>query len=139
MTRVFAMESSFTETIASLAPAPETGERLGPGTLYTVVAGMSGSIVVRNRNVLLRAMTPPSLGLIAAWYVLPYTMRNVANLTWSYEEKVPIVAENHLKIRAALEEGWRQSVIHGNLARNWLGKGVGETREVMEGWVSKVQ
>jgi len=60
MDSVLHLEESFTSTIASLAPPPQSGEKLMPGSLYVLVAAMTGSIVSRNRNVLLRATVPGS-------------------------------------------------------------------------------
>ncbi len=59
MDKAFALEQSFTSTVASLAPpARESGERLMPGLIYVLVAAMAGSIVTRNRNILLRSSVP---------------------------------------------------------------------------------
>ena len=137
MSSVLHTERAFTQTIASLAPPPETHERVMPGALYVLVAGMTGSIISRNRNILLRATTPLAVGLGAAWIVLPYTMRNVADLVWTYEEKVPVIALNHMRIRGAVEEGWRQAKIHGEATKRWSDEMVRESREAIEGWVRK--
>ena len=106
-----------------------------PGALYVLVAAMAGSIVSRNRNILLRATVPFSVGLGAAWVVLPVTMRNVGDLVWKYEEKVPVISINHMRIRGAMEETWRQAKMRGDTTRNWSEKVVREVREAVEGWV----
>ncbi len=108
-----------------------------PGALYVLVAAMTGSIISRNRNILLRATTPFAVGLGAAWVVLPYTMRNVADLVWTYEENVPVIALNHMRIRGAVEESWRQAKIHGEATKRWSDEMVKESREAIEGWVRK--
>ncbi|KAL9024218.1 MAG: hypothetical protein Q9196_006679, partial [Gyalolechia fulgens] len=82
MSNILTRERSFTSTIASLAPPPTSHERIMPGALYVLVAAMSGSIVTRNRNILLRATVPFAVGVGAAWIVLPVTTRNVADLVW---------------------------------------------------------
>ena len=66
MSRAFDLEHSFTSTVASLAPGRETNEKLMPGLIYVLVAGMAGSIVSRNRNILLRTSVPLALGIGAA-------------------------------------------------------------------------
>ena len=137
MSSVLHSERAFTQTIASLAPPPETHERVMPGALYVLVAAMTGSIISRNRNILLRATTPFAVGLGAAWIVLPYTMRNVADLVWTYEEKVPVIALNHMRIRGAVEESWRQAKIRGEATKRWSDEVVKESREAIEGWVRK--
>ena len=137
MASLLTHERSFTQTIASLAPPPESRERVMPGALYVLVAAMSGSIIVRNRNILYRATVPFGVGLGTAWVLLPITMRNIGNLTWKYEEKVPLLAENHLRIRGATTEGWKQIKIRGKQLRSWSDERVREGREAVEGWVKK--
>lgn len=65
LTWAFRQETNFTNTIASLAPGPETGEQLLPGLIYVLVATMAGSIVSRNRNILIRATFPLAVGVTA--------------------------------------------------------------------------
>ncbi|KAK3300925.1 apolipo protein O-domain-containing protein [Chaetomium fimeti] len=137
MARAFAAERSFTSTVASLAPARESGERLMPGAIYVLVAGMAGSIVARNRNVLLRGAAPLALGLGAAWVVLPVTMGNVGALAWEYEKRVPAVADAHLRAREGVEQGVHMARVHAELAQRKVHEGVRDAREVLEGWVRK--
>ncbi|KAF6240123.1 hypothetical protein HO173_001733 [Letharia columbiana] len=137
MSTVLHQEHSFTQTIASLAPPPETHERVMPGALYVLVAAMTGSIISRNRNILLRATVPFAVGLGAAWIVLPVTTRNVGELVWTYEEKAPVISINHMRIRGAIEEGWRQAKIREEATKKWFDERVGESREAVEGWVRK--
>jgi len=131
------MESSFTNTIASLAPPKQSGERLMPGGIYALVAAMAGSIISRNRNILLRATVPLAVGIGAGWVVLPVTMRNVGDLVWDYEKKAPIISENHMRIRGAAEEGWRQAKVHGAATARFVDEKVTQGRETMEEWVRK--
>ena len=139
MSAFLAKEQSFTSTIASLAPSPQTGEQIMPGALYVLVASMAGSILSRNRNILLRAATPAAAGLGAAYVVLPYTMKNVGDLMWSFEEKSEFVAVNHLRIRGVLIEGWKQAKIWSEKTREWSEEVVKEGRETIERWVRKGQ
>src|SRR6185295_2939524 len=110
------LEHSFTSTVASLAPPRESGERLMPGLVYVLVAGMAGSIVARNRGVVLRASAPLALGVAAAWTVLPVTMNNVSGLLWSYEERFPAVAAAHVRAREGVEKGVSFARVHGEVA-----------------------
>ncbi|KAI4162354.1 MAG: hypothetical protein LQ342_004068 [Letrouitia transgressa] len=137
MSSLLTQERSFTQTIASLAPPPESHEHIMPGALYVLVAAMSASIATRNRNILLRATVPFGVGLGAAWLLLPVTMRNVGDLAWKYEEKVPVLAENHMRIRGATTEGWKQIKIRGEQARSWSSERVRTAREAVEEWVKK--
>ena len=108
-----------------------------PGSLYVLVSAMAGSIVSRNRGIILRGTVPLAVGIGAGYMVLPYTMRNVGDLIWTYEERVPVLAMNHMRIRGAAEETWRQTVIHGRLASAWADEKVRISREAVENWVRK--
>ena len=137
MSSVLHQEKAFTQTIASLAPPPESHERIMPGALYVLVAAMTGSIISRNRNILLIASVPLALGLGTAWFVLPVTTRNVGDLVWTYEKRAPFIAENHMRIRGAIEEGWRQAKTRGEATKEWSDERVRESREAIEAWVRK--
>ena len=137
MTRFLSVESSFTSTIASLAPDPSTNEHLMPGALYVLVSAMAGSIISRNRSLFLRASVPVAVGIGAGWVVLPHTMRNVSDLAWTYEEKVPVVAENHMRIKRAAVESWRQAEVHGRLVGAWADERVRVGREALQEWIRK--
>ncbi|KAK0729191.1 apolipo protein O-domain-containing protein [Apiosordaria backusii] len=137
LSRAFDLEQSFTSTISNLAPDRSSGEKLMPGVIYVLVAGMAGSIIARNRNVLLRTATPLALGIGAAWTVLPVTMTNVSELLWYYEKKVPAVAEAHLQVREGVEKGVYMAKVHSELAQRKIEEGVREVREAVEGWVRK--
>lgn len=135
MSLLLTQERSFTSTIASLAPPPGSHERLMPGALYVLVAAMSGSILTRNRNILLRATVPFAVGVGAAWVVLPVTTRNVADLVWRYEERVPLIKENHLRVRGAAIQGWKEIRERSERVKGWSDEMVREGREAVEGWI----
>lgn len=131
------LESSFTSTVASLAPSPQSGEKLMPGSLYVLVAAMSGSILARNRNIVLRAAFPLAVGIGAAWVVVPVTMRNVSDLLWKYEQRFPAIADGHLRTREGIEKAWRMTTLHTQQAVHIVDEKVSSSREAVEGWVRK--
>lgn len=137
LARVLRVENAFTDTIASLAPSPESGERLLPGGIYVVVSAMAGSIVSRNRGIFLRTVTPLGFGTVAAWTLLPVTMRNVSDLIWEYEKKVPAVADQHLRFRNFVEHIWSTGVAHSAMARAMMEEKIRQGREKLEEWVRK--
>ncbi|KAH8764477.1 mitochondrial protein-like protein [Hyaloscypha finlandica] len=137
MDSVLHLEESFTSTIASLAPPPQSGEKLMPGSLYVLVAAMTGSIVSRNRNIFLRATVPLAVGIGAGWVVLPVTMRNVSDLLWKYEQRFPAIADGHMRTREGIEKTWRMARIHTQQAVNIVDDKVSSGREAVEGWVKK--
>jgi MICOS complex subunit MIC26 len=137
MDSAFDLEQSFTNTIASLAPSAESGEKLMPGAIYVLVAAMAGSILSRNRNILLRASFPLALGISAGWVVLPVTMRNISDLTWQFEQKAPVVAQTHLQVREGIEKGLSFARVHGRIGAQYVDDKVTDARETVEGWVKK--
>lgn len=102
-----------------------------------MVSAMAGSIVSRNRGIFLRTASPLTFGTVAAWTLLPVTMRNVSDFAWEYEKRVPVVAEQHLRVRAFAEESVKQTVEGGAFAREWMESKIGQGRETMEEWVRK--
>ncbi|KAI0176718.1 apolipo protein O-domain-containing protein [Pestalotiopsis sp. NC0098] len=137
MDQAFHLEKSFTQTVASLAPARESGEQLMPGLVYVLVAGMAGSIVSRNRNILLRASAPLALGIGAGWLVLPVTMNNVSGLLWKYEQKFPVVADAHIRSRENIFKSLEMAKVHSQASRQYVEDKVTGVRDAVEDWVKK--
>lgn len=133
----FTKENNFTNTIASLAPDPRTGEQLLPGAIYVLVATMAGSIISRNRGLFLRTTVPIAVGITAGWMLIPVTMQNIADLSWKYEKKVPFISETHATIRGFVVEGWRQTRDRSKAAARWADETAGESRKKVENWVEK--
>ncbi|KAG6009520.1 hypothetical protein E4U21_002156 [Claviceps maximensis] len=137
MDSAFHLEQSFTNTIASLAPARESGEKLMPGTIYVLVAAMAGSIITRRSNILLRSTVPLAFGVGAGWTVLPVTMRNVADLAWTYEQRFPVVAETHVGIRENINKSMSFAKAHSRVGVQYVDDKVTGAREAVEGWVKQ--
>jgi organizing structure protein 2 len=137
LTEALKLENSFTSTIRGLAPPKESNEKLLPGTLYVLVASMAGSIVTRNRNILLRASVPAAVGIGAAYALLPLTMKNVGDLVWTYEERFPALADSHLRTKARIQEVWETGKAHSASTAGMVQHKVEETRERLEDWVKK--
>lgn len=137
MTRFMSAENTFTSTIASLAPPKESNEKILPGGIYVLVAAMAGSIISRNRNVLIRAVTPVITGVVTANYVIPRTSENVGNLVWSFEKKYPVVADNHLRIRDGIKHFIETGKAHSQMGLAMAEERVAGVRESVEEWVKK--
>ncbi|KAI1810569.1 putative mitochondrial protein [Poronia punctata] len=133
--KAFSLERSFTSTVASLAPSRESGEQLMPGLVYVLVASMAGSIMSRNRNILLRASLPLALGVGAGWIVIPVTMGNVSDLLWTYEKRFPVIADSHIRTRDSIENAWHMTRVHAELGKNYVEEKVADARDTVEGWV----
>ena len=108
-----------------------------PGTLYVLVAAMTGSIITRNRNIILRATLPLAVGIGAGWVVLPYTMTNVSDLLWKYEKRFPAIADGHIRTRESIEKAWKMARIHTQQAGTLVDDKISSGRETVEGWVKK--
>ena len=102
-----------------------------------MVATLAGSIVSRNRNILLRASVPLGFGVAAGWLLIPVTMRNVGDLLWTYEERVPVVRDSHLAVRDAAMRAWRTTVRETKHVVQKVESGTEEGRRAVEGWVEK--
>jgi MICOS complex subunit MIC26 len=98
---------------------------------------MAGSIITRNRNILLRATVPVALGIGASWTVLPVTSRNVADLVWEYEKRVPVIAESHIRLRDSIEQGVSFAKVHTEVGARYVDDKVTDAREAVEGWVKQ--
>ncbi|KAI1213959.1 apolipo protein O-domain-containing protein [Annulohypoxylon truncatum] len=133
----FGLERSFTETVASLAPPRESGEKLMPGLVYVLVASMAGSIASRNRNLVLRASVPLAFGVGAGWLLIPVTMTNVADLLWTYERRFPALADAHLKTQQGVQDAWRFARVHVDVGKTYVDEKVSDARDIVEGWVKK--
>jgi len=137
MNKTLDLENSFTSTIASLAPPKESGEKLLPGAVYVLVAAMAGSIIARNRNILLRATIPILTGVTAAHYVVPITTRNVGNLAWEYEKKYPVLADNHIRAKEGVTHFIETGKAHSQMGYYQAVDKVQGVRETIEEWVRK--
>lgn len=137
LSRALNIENAFTNTVASLAPSADSGERLLPGGVYAVVAAMAGSIVSRNRGIFLRTASPLAFGTVAAWSLLPVNMRNVSDLVWEYEKRVPALADQHLLLREKAEHIWHTGIAHSGMARQQMEDKIGDARKKLEELVSR--
>ena len=106
-----------------------------PGAVYVLVATMAGSIISRNRNILIRASFPAAVGITTAWYLLPLTMRNVSDLAWQYEERAPFIAENHLRARSLVLAGYKTGKEKSEGLTDWANDNLRDGIRGVESWV----
>lgn len=98
---------------------------------------MAGSIVARNRNIVVRAFFPLTVGIAAGWALIPVTMANTADLIWQYEKKAPIIADAHLEIRKAAISAWQSARKNTEAARQWTDEKAVQSRAGIEEYVGK--
>lgn len=84
-----------------------------------------------------RVLTPVAVAVGAGWYFLPETSRNVGDLLWVWEKKVPHVSEGHLAVREAAEKAWGTTERTVREGRKGVDKVVRQGRKTVEGWVKK--
>ena len=94
------VEKNVTSTIAEIKSDEED---LLPGSIYVLVSTLSGSILARNRNVLVRGIAPILFGTVAFRYFLPQTYENTGKLIWRFEQKAPALAEAHTKTQQQVD------------------------------------
>ncbi|GAA5878726.1 hypothetical protein JCM8547_008501 [Rhodosporidiobolus lusitaniae] len=84
----------------SLRSIVSSQDQLSPNVIYVAVATLAGSIVGRNRGLLLRLSLPPTFLLLATLHFLPHTWANLTERAERFEEgNLPQVKE------------WRQRVV----------------------------
>ncbi|VDC05561.1 unnamed protein product [Peniophora sp. CBMAI 1063] len=109
------------------------GEQLNPGLLYIGVAALSGSVLARGRNIVIRTLLPPTLFVAASSHFLPQTTSNVRAYFAELEEKhAPGLADVHNTAIAHSQMTWARAV-------DAISNGRRVTVEKTEGVVKKVE
>lgn len=94
-------EKTVSTTVADLKSADED---ILPGAIYILVAALSGSVVARNRNVLVRAAAPLVFGTAAFAYFLPEAYANTGKLVWKFEQRAPALAQAHIDTEKSVKD-----------------------------------
>lgn len=82
--KYYTHERKVTTTISNLHS--DRNEDLLPGFTYITIAAMSGSVLTRNKYMVLRLITPLLFGACCFSYVLPTTFKNTGNLLYNLEK-----------------------------------------------------
>lgn len=98
---------------------------------------LAGSIITRNRGIILRFSVPVAFGLAAANAAMPTTMTNVGDLIWEYEEKYPEVAKAHIQAKEKIQQIWATGKDHTVMTKDMITEKVDEARKGVEDWVSQ--
>ncbi|CAN6650526.1 hypothetical protein TRVA0_024S01508 [Trichomonascus vanleenenianus] len=121
-------EKSVTSTVAELKSDKED---ILPGGIYVLISALTGSILARNRTVVLRAAAPLAFGIGAFAYFLPQTFSNTRALTWKFEQKSPQLAEFHTKTQDGITNLVNDVYTVADDANKSLENGVRKTRELI--------
>ncbi|CCH46469.1 hypothetical protein BN7_6062 [Wickerhamomyces ciferrii] len=108
-------EQHFSSTIANLH---NKDEDLLPGSIYILIASLTGSIITRRSNILFRGIVPIALGLTAFKLTLPNTFTNSTRFFYKLEnENLPKLTKEQDKFVSNLntfvkdsEDGYSNSV-----------------------------
>jgi len=77
------------------------GEHVMPNALYVGVAALAGTIVARNRNIVLRFATSTAFAVGASYYLMPNTTRNIGEHLERLEKKYPPLYDAHQQVNEA--------------------------------------
>ena len=107
-----------------------------PGALYVALSGMAGGILVRRRNILVRATVPLLVAVAAGEVFVPQTMRNTGRLVRSWEERVPVVKKTHDDVEREVEKAWalgRETWDeYGKKVRGWIVEGKRAVEDIVK-------
>lgn len=82
---IVSAEESISAHVAQLKG--ETEEPLLPGMAYAIVAGMFGTVVTRQRGIMLRTIVPVACFIGAGYYFSPQFVTNIGRETYAFEKK----------------------------------------------------
>jgi hypothetical protein len=83
-------------------------EEIYPNIIYVGVAALAGTIIARNRNIVLRFLTSAGLATGTSYYLLPKTTHNVALQLEKLERKYPPLQEAHQQLNVAVDDVTKQ-------------------------------
>ncbi|KAI8886546.1 hypothetical protein K501DRAFT_243966 [Backusella circina FSU 941] len=83
-------------------------EEIYPNLIYVGVAALAGTIIARNRNIVLRFLTSAGLATGTSYYLLPKTTHNVALHLERLEHKYPPLQEAHQQVNMAVDDARKQ-------------------------------
>ncbi|KAI9314230.1 apolipo protein O-domain-containing protein, partial [Dichotomocladium elegans] len=83
-------------------------EEILPNALYVGVAALAGTILARNRNIVIRFATSTALAVGTSYYLLPKTTHNVALQLEKVERRYPQVQAAHQSVNEAVGDVRKQ-------------------------------
>ncbi|CAO3615317.1 unnamed protein product [Cunninghamella echinulata] len=83
-------------------------EEILPNVVYIGVAALAGTIIARNRNILLRFLTSTTLAVGASYYLLPKTSKNLCVQLEKLEHKYPELGKAHASVNETVNDVKKQ-------------------------------
>ncbi|KAI8638591.1 apolipo protein O-domain-containing protein [Parasitella parasitica] len=99
------LENQVTTNISSTI---DKDEEIFPNVVYVGVAALAGTIIARNRNIVLRFLTSTALAVGASYYLLPKTTHNVAVQLEKLEHRYPPLHAAHQSVNDAVGDVRKQ-------------------------------
>ncbi|KAI8981445.1 apolipo protein O-domain-containing protein [Pilobolus umbonatus] len=99
------LENKVTSTINNTI---DKNEEVFPNILYVGVAALAGTIIARNRNVVLRFLTSTALATGASYYLLPKTTQNVFQHLEKLENQYPPIKSAHQTVNHTVNDVCQQ-------------------------------
>lgn len=125
-------ERGAAKTIASLK---DEHEDVLPAAIYVLIAGLTGSILSRRRNILFRGLAPIIFGTGAFAYLLPRTFDNTRSLAWKLEkEQVPELAEKQIEAQKQVTDLQKKAQDIYDDGEKEVQKGWKSTRQTIKDW-----
>lgn len=93
---------------AEIKSTVDKDEEVFPNALYVGVAALAGTIIARNRNVVLRFLTSSTLAIGTSYYLLPKTTHNVAVQLEKLEKKYPQLQSAHQSVNNQVDQVKKQ-------------------------------
>lgn len=111
-------EQEFNRDVSEIVTDPR--EKLLPGTMYTAVGIMAGSIMTRKRTLLSKILVPTILGLTCFNYNLPNTMNNLKFRIYRWQsKKFPVLTKKQDEMLMELNEGLQDVKEFKSKVSNW--------------------
>jgi molecular chaperone DnaK (HSP70) len=96
------------EVTTNINSTIDKDEEVFPNLFYVGVAALAGTIIARNRNIVLRFLTSSTLAVGASYYLLPKTTHNVAVQLERLESRYPQLQAAHQTVRDTVCDARKQ-------------------------------
>ncbi|KAI9483110.1 MAG: apolipo protein O-domain-containing protein [Benjaminiella poitrasii] len=86
----------------------DKNEEMFPNLVYVGVAALAGTIIARNRNIVIRFLTSTTLAVGASYYLIPKTTHNVALQLQRLERRYPQLQAAHDSVNSTVDDVRKQ-------------------------------
>ncbi|KAI8338613.1 apolipo protein O-domain-containing protein [Chlamydoabsidia padenii] len=108
-------------------------EDILPNVVYIGVAALAGTIIARNRNIVLRFLTSTAMATGASFYLLPKTTHNLGVQLEKLERKYPELGKVHASVNEAVADARKEVDATLSSLRGQFDQGKEKIKEQVEG------